>query len=847
MAKPYTGTIPVTNTNSATGNPSVRLPEPADSAEHSVASPASKLLDAMWRSNDRAHFISIRDPQNGNFWNKSVANVATAIQQATEYSGKGMDVYFACAEYQSTDSRKKDNFAAAWAFWCDIDCGDDKATAGKGYRTIEDAEKALKAFCLTAEIPSPTLTVLSGGGLHVYWALTENLGLPLWDATATKFKELMKALEFLADSSCTSDAARILRFPSTNNYKMGEPRPVTLNSSNDHYIERKKMLGAINGAHEKFCNPAKPLSSKTKVAVDEANNQPDLEKLTSALASLDPDCDDFTWKFHRIAILASLAYDHPEFRDQLYGLAKKWSSGGFSGKASVAWATPGNSNGRTGAEVFDEVWDRFFKNPSTEKGATVGTIYFHAKAAGWIYQNSKGNSAPSLALAARNAEDFDVVDASVQKMTPLGTVQQQYCLINMEGRLWVLDLRTHNAVSAEGTARKLVVSNLKDGRLLVRRELRHLGVDDDGSFKLSSEFFNNPQTTCYDGVEFNPVGSSRNYLNLWVGPVLAPKAGTWTLIRSFLQDVICNGDQVAFDFLMGYLAHALQRPEEKPGIMVILIGGQGIGKGTLGKILRLIWSATYWHIHKIDDVTGNFNAALERAFIVFLDEALFVGDRKASDSLKSLVTEPIIQINEKYQPARQTRSFHRFFAATNAEHFKNTERDDRRDFVLKVSEARKDDHAYWSALNQEIEHGGVAAMMHDLLAMDLSGFNVRAKPSTAALVEQKLLSLGPVERWWHNALSQGEIDGKNDWPDFISTTELIAAVMDFSGGKVFKKPSAIEVVKIMRQVCPSVTNKQLQESFIRHRGLVLPDLEQARREFEQYIGGAIVWESGEAS
>lgn len=245
-------------------------------------------------------------------------------------------------------------------------------------------------------------------------------------------------------------------------------------------------------------------------------------------------------------------------------------------------------------------------------------------------------------------------------------------------------------------------------------------------------------------MEFNPASTSANVLNLWVGPTITPRPGKWKLIANYLLEVICDNDSDAYNFLIRFLAHALQRPEEKPGILIILIGGQGPEKALLARILKRIWSSTFLQIHNIDSVTGSFNAALECNFIVFMDEALFVGDRRASDALKSLVTEPVIHINEKHQPARQMQSFHRFFAATNAEHFKNTERDDRRDFVLRISEARKGDHAYWKALNSEIENGGVEAMMYDFLALDISNFNVRSKPSTQALIDQKLQSLEPI-------------------------------------------------------------------------------------------------------
>jgi hypothetical protein len=97
--------------------------------------------------------------------------VADAVEQAQKLSSEGTEVYFACAEYLTPDSRKAANASGACAFWMDIDCGEDKAAAGKGYATVEDAEDALRKFCEDAGLPQPTHIVHSGGGLHVYWVI----------------------------------------------------------------------------------------------------------------------------------------------------------------------------------------------------------------------------------------------------------------------------------------------------------------------------------------------------------------------------------------------------------------------------------------------------------------------------------------------------------------------------------------------------------------------------------------------------------------------------------------------------------------------------------------------------
>jgi len=429
-----------------------------------------------------------------------------------------------------------------------------------------------------------------------------------------------------------------------------------------------------------------------------------------------------------------------------------------------------------------------------------------------------------------------------QQTSVLTAIQQQFGLINMNGKLCVFDRTALETHTEQGTAQKLTLSNRSDGALLIMRALTAGCTDPDANIKkVLAQFWVSSQTVCYAGVDFRPNGLPDNYLNLWIGPTIVPAAGSWALIQAFLLVIICGGNQAHYDYLIAYIAHALQHPEDKPGVMIILLGGQGIGKGTLARILQLIWSATFLQVSNVDAVTGSFNAALERTFIVFMDEALFAGDRRASDALKSLVTEPVIYINEKHQPARQTHSYHRFFAATNADHLKNTDRDDRRDFSLRVSEARKGDHAYWTALNEEIQNGGTQAMVHDLLAMDLSGFNVRAKPHTQELLEQKLQSLEPIARWWYGRLVDGELGADDDWPDFLATDAAIAGVMDFTGGKLYRKPSAQDIVKALKKLCPSAVPDQKETGLGRKRGLELPPLEKARSDFDRYIGAAVTW------
>ena len=151
--------------------------------------------------------------------------------------------------------------------------------------------------------------------------------------------------------------------------------------------------------------------------------------------------------------------------------------------------------------------------------------------------------------------------------------------------------------------------------------------------------------------------------------MLKPKQGDWFVVQEFLHSVICDNDVALHNYLIRYLAHMLQRPDEKPGVMIVFLSGQGTGKGTFYKMLERIWSRTTLQVSDIGEAIGQFNAALERNYIVCMDEALFHGDKKSLEKLKSLITEPKCRIEQKYQPSRTIDSYHRFFAASNHNHF----------------------------------------------------------------------------------------------------------------------------------------------------------------------------------
>ncbi len=135
---------------------------------------------------------------------------------------QGVDAYFALATFEDDSGRKVDNAAFLRSFFLDLDCG-----TGKPYADQAAAAQALSIFVADTKLPSPTL-VNSGGGLHVYWPLTEDVPASEWVRHAKSLKRLCAQKKLFADPAVTADAARILRIPGTHNFKNETSRPVQI-------------------------------------------------------------------------------------------------------------------------------------------------------------------------------------------------------------------------------------------------------------------------------------------------------------------------------------------------------------------------------------------------------------------------------------------------------------------------------------------------------------------------------------------------------------------------------------------------------------------------------------------
>jgi len=562
-------------------------------------------------------------------------------------------------------------------------------------------------------------------------------------------------------------------------------------------------------------------------------NRGNIQRVKNLLARVPPDSPYDIWR-DCIWSVASLGWDCG------YQLAGDWSR-----KSAAHW--PNEGEGCQAQVTLEGLFDNY----DPERGITLGTLHHHAEENDPSLRMGVGieNQAAGLPKSYFPQAGMASRAPTPLSIDPLTEVQQRFFLFNLSGGIWMGDRDQINATPTGGSS-VLQMYRMDAGRLLMARHLEILPVSADPK-KVIFEFLRSPQTTVYNAVAFSPLPTPPETLNLWDGSPVEPIAGNSHTIKLFLQEVICDGDPTLFSYIIRFMAHMLQKPEEKPGVIISLLGGQGTGKGTFFTLLRAIWPSTTLTVSDINKVVSGFNAALERNYAVCMDEALFAGDKKAIDRLKSLVTEPVITIEQKYQPSREIESFHRFFLASNHSHVAQIDTDDRRFMFFRVSEKRKGDFEYWNKVHAAIKDPAViSAVVSALQRIDLIDFNVRLRPNTKAHIDQKIRSLSGFNRYWFEVLQSGEFKDDNQylnlaWSEafFISTHDMMWGWKAYERGqKQYAPRQERDFHSALKRLCPSASKDRHVASGNQKRGYQLPSLPDARADFTKAMGGEVQWD-----
>lgn len=224
----------------------------------------------------------------------------------------------------------------------------------------------------------------------------------------------------------------------------------------------------------------------------------------------------------------------------------------------------------------------------------------------------------------------------------------------------------------------------------------------------------------YSGRCYNPKPQNPDMLNTWSGfqaqelvdvDMKQLEEDIQPLLYH-IKEVICNGDQLLYDYFMGcWFKTWFNNPAMKLGVVPVIIGEQGAGKSTLPLFLLNYVVGRHQSSKEtaISKLTSDYNGILLDKIFIFLDEIENVFELKNKDfeAMKSLITDENITINIKFQEKFSTTNLLNFMITTNNEYCLRLSKHDRRYFILNPSDKHKNDRKYFDNLynnyfNQEV-------------------------------------------------------------------------------------------------------------------------------------------------
>lgn len=529
----------------------------------------------------------------------------------------------------------------------------------------------------------------------------------------------------------------------------------------------------VNNFKPRFTGATKNLVSNKKSSkkIDDGPNSDenkDIDKIRSALEAIDPNKISYDeW------IRIGMSLYSVDLRDEWL----KWSARYIS----------------SNQKENEAKWESF-KNSRRE--IQIGSLFFVARRFGWNDNNSTENRGEN------------------QLAADLNRLNQNYCYVSEEGKATVLSRRFNKKRGRYNYTRQTTTDFKKD------HMSKTYFISSGNKVKpveLGDAWLHWPKRKQFlGGVVFDPSSTSpydddpeRAILNLWDGFGVVSSQGDCSKFLEHLRDVICSGNIKYYEYLVKWLARAVQKPELQGEVAIVLRGKKGTGKSIVGRTISKLFGSHGCTITNAYHLTGKHNEHLQCTVFLFIEEAPFAGDFTNEYVLKGMITDSTFMVEPKFRKAVETENYLHILMSSNENHVIRASDDERRYFVLDVSDSKVGDFDYFANLRAELEAGGCGALLHYLQNVDIADFNVRSIPQTEGLARQKEESLPLEQKWLHYILSRGYFceskhgcDSFEEWSNSISCNLVIGSYENFvrPRGKLAYARNHNQIGKILQMV-----------------------------------------------
>jgi hypothetical protein len=230
-----------------------------------------------------------------------------------------------------------------------------------------------------------------------------------------------------------------------------------------------------------------------------------------------------------------------------------------------------------------------------------------------------------------------------------------------------------------------------------------------------------------------------------------------------LLDILTNNQQTIKTYIIKWLAHLVQKPQELPGVALIFIGQKGAGKDTLGDFIGeyIIGLKHYQNFSNQSQYFDKHDEMKSNKFLVKVEEInkKSLDDGVNGETFKSAITSPTITINPKGKTPYTIKNYQRIIATSNNANSVDVGQKERRFCISVVSPKKIGEFDYWCKVrNVLFNPSGALAVVNMLLSIDISQVNIRILPENKYLSQLQEETVDSVQKFIEQ-IDTGEYTG----------------------------------------------------------------------------------------
>ncbi len=146
---------------------------------------------------------------------------------------------------------------------------------------------------------------------------------------------------------------------------------------------------------------------------------------------------------------------------------------------------------------------------------------------------------------------------------------------------------------------------------------------------------------------------------------------------------LTGGDKDSYEYILDWLAHGVRL---RNFCILVTIGNQGVGKGLLGGMMRLLFGIDNYYEGTDRMIKSNFNSQMYNKKLVYIDE-IFIKNKHDEDRIKTVVND-FIEVEKKGVDAQQIRNFASFYVSSNNLDSLKISADDRRFSIVNLTDEK---------------------------------------------------------------------------------------------------------------------------------------------------------------